>query len=136
MLQTTASFGLIDRAYDTEEPSSDAEGKKTQWQRFRLYVEHLNAQCDEARTTAYRVLFVGRHGEGYHNLAETRYGAKEWDARKAHGFWKRSTEEDKLPVPQKYFVSPLFRCLQTVQETFGGLQQPLEAPFIPVVKEV
>jgi len=27
----------------------------------------------------YKVLFLGRHGEGVHNVAERRYGTKAWD---------------------------------------------------------
>jgi hypothetical protein len=27
------------------------------------------------------VLFLGRHGEGVHNVAEKRYGTKAWDVR-------------------------------------------------------
>jgi broad specificity phosphatase PhoE len=29
----------------------------------------------------YKVLYLGRHGQGYHNAAETRYGTKLWDVR-------------------------------------------------------
>ena len=29
----------------------------------------------------YKVLFLGRHGEGVHNVAERRYGTKAWDVR-------------------------------------------------------
>jgi hypothetical protein len=27
------------------------------------------------------VLFLGRHGEGYHNVAEAKYGTAAWDVR-------------------------------------------------------
>lgn len=29
--------------------------------------------------TAYKVLILGRHGEGYHNVAEREFGTPEWD---------------------------------------------------------
>ena len=28
---------------------------------------------------SYKVLFLGRHGQGWHNVAETKYGTKAWD---------------------------------------------------------
>jgi hypothetical protein len=30
---------------------------------------------------SYKVLFLGRHGQGWHNVAETKYGTKAWDVR-------------------------------------------------------
>lgn len=30
---------------------------------------------------SYRLLFLGRHGEGYHNVAEDEYGTEAWDVR-------------------------------------------------------
>jgi len=30
---------------------------------------------------AYKVLFLGRHGQGYHNVAEEFYGTEAWDVR-------------------------------------------------------
>lgn len=41
-----------------------------------------------------------------------------------------------MPAPEKYYVSPLFRCLQTADITFAGLELPDERPFEPVVKEL
>lgn len=70
------NFGLIDREYDTDS-EFDPERTKTQWQRFAKYVEHLRQTSD----VDYRVLYMGRHGQGYHNVAESYYGQKEWDVR-------------------------------------------------------
>jgi hypothetical protein len=30
----------------------------------------------------YKLLYVGRHGEGYHNVAEDFYGTPAWDVRR------------------------------------------------------
>lgn len=38
---------------------------------MELQVDALNA--DAPLDTTYKVLFMGRHGEGYHNAAETLY---------------------------------------------------------------
>jgi hypothetical protein len=70
------SFGLIDRHYDSDE-ELDTEHLKTQWERFTNHIIHLNNGSDER--TSYKVLFLARHGEGYHNLAEAFYGTEAWD---------------------------------------------------------
>ena len=41
-----------------------------------------------------------------------------------------------IPVPEKYYVSPLHRCLATANITFNGLRLPAQQPFIPEVKEL
>lgn len=49
----------------------------TQWQTFAQEIHSLNELSGP--TTHYKVLFLGRHGEGVHNVAERRYGTKAWD---------------------------------------------------------
>jgi len=71
-MQTAVNFGLINQTY----PGSGA-GNATQWQRFTQVVDSLNANSDI--NTVYKVLFMGRHGEGYHNAAETYYGTPAWN---------------------------------------------------------
>lgn len=39
-------------------------------------------------------------------------------------------------MPEKYYVSPLDRCLATAITTFDGLRLPAQQPFIPEVKEL
>lgn len=40
------------------------------------------------------------------------------------------------PPPQAYYVSPLYRCLDTANLTFGALNLPSGAtPFVPTIKE-
>lgn len=71
-LQTAVNFGLINQTY----PGS-ATGNTTQWQRFAQVVDSLNANAE--LNTAYKVLFMGRHGEGFHNAAESYYGTPAWN---------------------------------------------------------
>ena len=102
------NLGLIDREYESDRifnrDTKDIDGKgaltvdsiaaragateeevrtskMTQWQRFGRFVEYLNRQAaqDVTGTSRYIVLYMGRHGEGYHNVAERMYGTKEWD---------------------------------------------------------
>jgi hypothetical protein len=71
-MQTAVNFGLINKTY----PGSGA-GNATQWQRFTQVVDSLNA--DSNLDTVYKVLFMGRHGEGFHNAAESYYGTPAWN---------------------------------------------------------
>jgi len=79
-LQTATNFGLINQTYNTDS-EYDPEHKKTQWQRFEHKVFRLNRQS--GRNVQYKVLYMGRHGEGYHNAAESFYGTPAWNVRKA-----------------------------------------------------
>ena len=54
------NFGLLDRKYETDKPEDEG---LTQWQRFEKYVHSLVK--DSEAGTMYKVLYVGRHGEGY-----------------------------------------------------------------------
>jgi hypothetical protein len=65
---------LINRTYPaTEGIAADL----TQWQKFEVHVNALNAAAP--LNTVYKVFFFGRHGEGYHNAAESYYGTPAWN---------------------------------------------------------
>ncbi|KAI0105250.1 phosphoglycerate mutase-like protein [Nemania sp. FL0031] len=156
---TTVNYGLINRTYPTDR-AFDRYGKKTQWERFEYYVNTLNRNAD--KDTQYKVLFMARHGEGYHNAAESYYGTPAWncywgpldgngtvvwrDAKlteaglaqctKAHNFWKNALAVEKIPAPQTYYSSPLVRSATTANLTFGSLPLPKTRPFKPTVKEL
>lgn len=72
--QIASNFGLIERAYDSD---NSGDEKKSQWERFEKQVHHLNRRS--GRHVQYKVLYLGRHGEGYHNVAEAFYGTPAWD---------------------------------------------------------
>ncbi|MCJ1271941.1 hypothetical protein MMC22_011846 [Lobaria immixta] len=153
------NFGLINRAYETD-PEFDPQHEKTQWERFEHLVSRLNR--DSGRTVQYKLLYMGRHGEGYHNVANAFYGTPAWDcywskldgngtsnwsdahltengiqqALKANRFWAQEIATQKIVTPKSYYVSPLDRCLATANYTFSGLTLPTYFPFIPVVKEL
>ncbi|KAG9761607.1 putative GPI anchored protein, partial [Aureobasidium melanogenum] len=151
---TATNFGLINQTYSTD-TTSDAG--LTQWQRFNNLLNHLNSQSP--KNTAYKLLFIGRHGEGYHNAAQTYYGTPAWNcywsqqtgnstnswqdadltpngvaqALKANSFWSQEISQQKIQPPQVFYVSPLTRCLKTANYTFSGLG--LEN-FVPTIKEL
>lgn len=55
---------------------------------------------------------------------------------KANKFWAHSLSEAKIPAPESYYTSPLYRCLATANITFEGLSLPERRPFAPIVKEL
>jgi hypothetical protein len=155
LVQTATNFGLINQSYPTD-PSNAAS--LSQWQRFALVVANLTKTAPA--NVQYKVLFLGRHGEGWHNAAESFYGTPAWNcywslldgnatatwddahltnnginqALIANKFWLSRIQQEKIPTPQRYYTSPLYRCLSTANLTFSGLPLPANEPFIPTIK--
>ncbi|KAL8782687.1 MAG: hypothetical protein Q9213_005166 [Squamulea squamosa] len=155
----STNFGLIERNYEADGPHGSGR-EKTTWQRFECEVKRLNDEADSG--TCYKVLYMGRHGQGVHNMAESRYGRAEWDrywaaqegdsisswvdphltdtgieqAKTVNAFWKHQLAVAKTPAPEIYYSSPLYRCLETANWTFTDLDLPADRPYKPVVKEV
>jgi len=65
---------LINQTYESDKKS---DGTRTQWQRFNKYLKYLNSKAP--KHVEYKLLFIGRHGEGYHNAAQTYYGTPAWN---------------------------------------------------------
>ena len=155
----TTNFGLINRTYPADSTLRHHHHNRTQWQRFQHQLTQLNR--DAPPGTAYKLLYLGRHGDGYHNDAQAYYGTPAWncyyseldgnstvtwsDARLSplgitqalavNHFWASEIANQKIPTPQTFYTSPLTRCLQTANYTFTGLDLPARYPFIPEVKE-
>lgn len=154
----TTNFGLINRTYPSD--TSLHQRNLTQWQRFKHQVVQLNRQAPLG--VQYKVLYMGRHGDGYHNDAQAFYGTPAWNcyysvldgnatitwadahlsplgvrqALVVNQFWTTEIKTQKIPTPQTYYTSPLTRCLQTANLTFNGLDLPATHPFVPEVKEL
>ncbi|KIX02793.1 uncharacterized protein Z518_08735 [Rhinocladiella mackenziei CBS 650.93] len=152
---TATNFGLINQSYPTD-PANAAF--LTQWQRFSLVISSLQAHAP--KNVDYKLLFMGRHGEGFHNAAESYFGTPAWNcywsllegnettvwadahlteagieqALKANAFWLSRIEDEKIPTPEHYYTSPLYRCLSTANLTFSGLPLPARHPFLPTIK--
>ncbi|PQE13800.1 phosphoglycerate mutase protein [Rutstroemia sp. NJR-2017a BVV2] len=136
----------------------DAATTPSTFDYFEKYVDSLNKNA--SHNVNYKVLFMGRHGEGYHNAAETFYGTPAcyysildgnatvtWadahldpagisQAQKAAAYWASRLTLQKIPAPQSYYTSPLYRCLQTSNITFSTLSLPKSRPFKPTIKEL
>lgn len=154
----TTNFGLINRTYPAD-TTLRSHHNLTLWQRFEHQVTQLNRVAP--RGTEYKLLYMGRHGDGYHNDAQTYYGTPAWNcyyseldgnstvtwsdahlsplgvtqALAVNKFWASQISNQKTPTPQSYYTSPLTRCLQTANYTFNGLGLPARHPFAPLVKE-
>lgn len=57
-------------------------------------------------------------------------------AQTVNAFWKHQLAVAKMPAPERYYCSPLYRCLETANLTFTGLDLPADRPYKPVVMEV
>ncbi|KAG8218971.1 histidine phosphatase superfamily [Butyriboletus roseoflavus] len=140
-------FGLIDQSPD-------------RWTTFVNEIKEFNETA--APGVQYKVFFLGRHGEGYHNVGEARYPADGWvdywvqrngdgdivwgpdprltelgqqQARDAHSAWKEERRFD-IPIPEKLYTSPLTRAIQTNQLTFDESIVPgLEVTILENVRE-
>ncbi|GAB1526564.1 Probable phosphoglycerate mutase pmu1 [Rhizoctonia solani] len=129
------AFGLIDG------------GSKTCWSDFEAKITKL--QQDAPPGTKYVVCWFGRHGQGWHNVGESKYGSKEWDekwsllngdgeiiwgpdpeltdlgklqASQAHQVWKTElARENPVPLPTRLFSSPFSRAALTLDITFSDI---------------
>lgn len=146
---TTTNFGLIHKEYPSDSSSSDGDKtyKPTDWERFAHHIHTLNKNSSPDKT--HHVFFLSRHGQGYHNLAESYYGTDAWDCHFAEldgdpepgsnitwvdaelsklgkrqageqaKFWKSQYEHAKMPRPNSWWVSPMERACRTAQITHG-----------------
>jgi len=152
---TLPGFGILSRDYDDEQPN---ESKAAQWERFQAHLRHLNSGT--GTSSRYKVLFVGRHGEGVHNVKEHEVGRAEWErhwsrlegdgtrtwldarltdrgkqqAKALADFWQEGAVTWKMPLPESYYTSPLARCLETERLIYSELQH-LGSSYRPVVKD-
>ncbi|KAH7078663.1 histidine phosphatase superfamily [Paraphoma chrysanthemicola] len=153
-----SNFGLINRTYPSDSSCPDRI-HSTQWQRLAHYISSLNKKAP--RNERYALFFMGRHGEGFHNAAESYFGTPAWNcywseldgngtvtwadakltdvgvqqALRVNKFWARLIKDEKITPPETYYSSPLYRCLDTAKLTFSGLDLPRKSPFVPVIKE-
>ncbi|EJT52925.1 phosphoglycerate mutase family protein [Trichosporon asahii var. asahii CBS 2479] len=139
------SFGLLDKSPD-------------RWKKFTRHIKKLNEEADDQ--TTYKVVFIARHGEGYHNVAESVYGTPAWNcywslqytdgnmtwgpdplltplgesqAKSANQGWKEQVK-DGVPLPQTFYSSPMRRSASTLEITWRDIA--LDKGVRPVIKEM
>ena len=69
-------MGLLNRSYETD-AEFDPSSQKTQWERFAYYVKSLSEHASSG--IQYKLLYLARHGEAYHNTAISYYGTGCWE---------------------------------------------------------
>ncbi|KAI9574307.1 histidine phosphatase superfamily [Boletus coccyginus] len=123
----------------------------SRWVKFKEEIERLNANAPSG--TQHTAVFVGRHGEGYHNVAMENWtrlngdGELVWgpdpeltelgieQAKNAHQAWKTELEYS-IPLPEKLYSSPMRRAIKTNQVTFEGLLRPdLKTTIVENIRE-
>ncbi|KAL7268957.1 putative phosphoglycerate mutase pmu1 [Rhizina undulata] len=168
----SSNFGLLNKFNVTElgnksldlEPrlgtGEEEEGdvKKAPWRRFEKAIGELNRHAP--KNTAYKVLYLARHGQGYHNVAESYYGTPLWDcywskqdgngnitwadalltpegeqeALKANAAWKTQIEAH-VPLPDSFYSSPLRRAANTLLLNWRDITPKPGANPTPIFKE-
>lgn len=119
------------------------------WSDLTAKLFELNAQGALQDGSSYKLLFAGRHGQGVHNVAESKYGTPAWDsywselttdgtlvwgpdakltalgveqAQAVNDAWKAMLQQkDAAPLPSRLFSSPLSRALSTLEISFDGI---------------
>lgn len=71
---TLPLLGLIDSDYDDQ---LDIQADRRQWPRLKAHVDQLNQNA--TASTTYKVLYITRHGLGYHNVFEAQVGRETWN---------------------------------------------------------
>ncbi|TEB28248.1 phosphoglycerate mutase-like protein [Coprinellus micaceus] len=143
--QVPARFGLVDDSPD-------------RWKKLRAKIIEINSTLqprgeddstvsrDAQSTSECKLLLLVRHGEGFHNVAEARYGTEAWDdywsklegdgelvwgpdppltakgiaqAQHTREVWEQELQHGLVP-PGKIFCSPHSRALKTCEIVFDG----------------
>ncbi|KAF9523125.1 phosphoglycerate mutase-like protein [Crepidotus variabilis] len=130
---------------------------ENRWTTFLAQIKDLNKAASPG--TLYKFFLLSRHGQGYHNLAEAKYGTAAWDdywsklngdgeivwgpdpkltplgieqARTIHEGWVTEAKFG-LPAPLNRYSSPLTRAMLTALIIFNGTYE--KYPSRILVKE-
>lgn len=132
-------------------------GKMKPWEEIFQELDELNEKADDS--TVYKLFFLGRHGQGFHNLANLKYGEKEWNRHwlRVCGddemTWAPDPEltelglsqakdnhhqvgielKDSMKLPTKWYSSPFRRSIDTLIGTWQGHVEIKQVS--PLIKE-
>ncbi|KAK4215788.1 histidine phosphatase superfamily [Rhypophila decipiens] len=79
---TLPSLGLINKPYPSDSSLPARSAGYTPWERFTHHLSTLNQ--DSPPSITYKLLYYTRHGQGYHNVQESKVGTIEWER-----YWAR-----------------------------------------------
>lgn len=120
-------------------------GRASSWTQIFERLEQLNKASKH--NECYKIFFLARHGEGYHNVANAKYGTQDWNEywSKVNGdnevIWGPDAElteigrqqakanneqwkvelEDGCRLASKWFVSPFSRSIDTFDITWNDI---------------
>ena len=127
--------------------------ENTTWENVISFVRNKN---DQEVDSKYKLFFLARHGEGFHNIASDYYGKKEWkcDMRTRPGnatmewidaaltpkgirqaselsvSWSRQLSSSEAPLPESFYVSPMRRCMETYFYTWKNITNFSPRPIV------
>mmetsp|Transcript_4869 Transcript_4869/g.4868 ORF Transcript_4869/g.4868 Transcript_4869/m.4868 type:complete len:311 (-) Transcript_4869:155-1087(-) len=132
-------------------------GRVDSWKNVFDNLDKFNEVADS--NICYKVFFLARHGQGYHNMAHDKYGNDAWNeywskingdgeivwgpdpeltelgqnqAKENYKQWQIELN-DGCRLPTKWFVSPLSRSIDTLTITWEKITKLTEAH--PLIKE-
>lgn len=158
-LEVTGYFKQSDDSTDDSTFSiTDDFGLKDgkSWNDVVSQVQQMNLQSHKS---SYKLFFLARHGEGYHNVAQEYYSSESWECywqekdgngtvtwfdaeltptgqgqvKQLSQVWKKQISQYGAPLPQTYYVSPLRRALETFELTWSSINDIHQKR--PTVKE-
>lgn len=157
------AFEVVQGYFAQSDPATDDScfnfavshlGRLKEWDTIRLELEALNNASD--KDTCYKVVFLARHGQGFHNLIVEKYGIDAWNAKwrnlytdgtwtygpdamlselgiaqakENHAVWQQEVGLG-APLPSKFYVSPLQRLQWTMYHTWNGIWPENTKPIV------
>lgn len=140
-------IGAVPERFGLKDDSSD------RWSKLLSHIAHLNGSDKDG---AYKLIILGRHGQGFHNVGESKYGTRAWDdywsklngddeitwgpdpeltplgkeqARTVNAIWKQEIEAG-MPLPISLYCSPFTRALDTLRISFGEFLSGSARPMV------
>lgn len=129
-------------------------GRTKPWKEIMEELERLNKEAGE--NECYKLLFLARHGQGFHNVCVEKYGMSEWhrkwhamstdgeivwapdavltelgvnQAKENNQAWKDQIAQG-APIPAKFYVSPLQRSSYTLAYTWNDIKPQETRPLV------
>lgn len=153
-LENRWTFEIVPGYFKQLDPNTDETrfnyfkehfGKEKPWEQILADVRALNEKSGP--DVVHKVFFLGRHGQGFHNLANLKYGEKAWNehwlkicgdgeivwapdpeltelgnAQAADNHHQLKVElADGLQLPTQWYSSPFRRSVDTLIGTWDGL---------------
>ncbi|GMM32697.1 putative phosphomutase [Saccharomycopsis crataegensis] len=148
-------FEIVPGFFKQSEPETDAFKfdyieedfglNKPSWTKLVEELQQLNLESKD--NVSYKLLFLARHGQGWHNYAIVKYGQEAWDdkwsrmngdgelvwgpdpfltplgieqAEGNNSAWKQQLAKG-APIPSAFYSSPFTRSIETLIHTWDGV---------------